>query len=449
MIAGLGSVIDRVTGLFGKTYFLAGFFPVLVLAAVSLLVGYDTSEWVHRQVEAFGGLDAGRQALVSGALLALVATLGFVYWSANPWFRAALQGRMLPEWTREWLTQSQQARLAELEKDLKECEDRVFAFRTLHPDPAPEPEPPAPAADPTPLDRIGRFLAAPFGSHAPPPPPAPAPTPTWMQRLLAARERGEATAPTIGAAPSPGLKREYGEVQACIYGLEPVEPGRLDALCAALEPELAATRVADGSELDRMHVGFYDLATLARARAENARNAALSARRSRFPVNLSTVGPTRMANVSELYRDHSLTHYRLDPEVFWLHLQRCAAADEQFRPILEEARLKLDVSVAMAMAFVLASLSTGFVVGSGHSVWLLVLAAVGFPIAALLFYHATIVNLRVYGEAVTATIDLFRFDVLRALHLPLPADSDAERRLWESLTLSSQLLGDGGFTYEA
>jgi len=34
-----------------------------------------------------------------------------------------------------------------------------------------------------------------------------------------------------------------------------------------------------------------------------------------------------------------------------------------------------------------------------------------------------------YGELLESAIDLHRFDLLRALHLPLPADSEAEQTL--------------------
>lgn len=450
MIPGLGSIVDRVTGLFGKTYFLAGFFPVLVLAAVSLLAGYDSSEWVYRQVNAFRGLDAGRQAVASGALLAAVAALGFVFWSANPWWRALMQGSALRGGIREWLVQDQRDRLMELEVVLRECEDRVFGFRSSHPDPEPEPEPPPCPDEPTLLGAVKKLLF-PGGPGAPEAGAAPAPggpTP-WMDRLRDARAKGDALASPGGAAPSPGLVGKFDRVRAEIGGLKLVDAAALDVLCDGLERELAAAPVSPESELDRLHVEFDDLATRARARAENALNAALSARRSRFPLNLAVVGPTRMANLAELYRDHALTRYRLDPEVFWLHLQRSAAADDRFRPILEEARLKLDVSVAMAAACVLAS-SWAVVVGvAGHSVPVLLLTGVGLPAGALLFYHAAASNLRAYGIAVTATVDLFRFDVLEALHVATPPDSEAERQLWEVLTLSNQLLDTGRVAYRA
>jgi hypothetical protein len=456
MIAGLGSIIDRVAGLFGKTYLLAGFFPVLLLAAVSLLAGYDTSEWIYRQVNAFAGLDVARQALASGALLVAVAMLGFVFWSANPWWRALLQGTALCKPIREWMAQDQQAQLDRLEKDLERWDRRVFAFRTWFPDPEPEPEPEPEAAPPepgpTPLRLLERLLRPVPALPAPPPatvepdPQSAEPTP-WMLRLSAARAKGDALAQAPGVVQMEPLRRAYRDLRVRIRGLKPVGAKALDGLCTLLERELERAPVTARSELDRLHVGFYDLAVHARARVENARNRALSVRRTRFPLDLSAVGPTRMANVAELYRDHALTRYDLDPELLWLQLQHSAAKDEQFRPILEEARLKLDVSVALAVACGLASI-WGLVVGvRGHSLPVLLLTGVGLPAAALLFYRATITNLRVYGEAVTATVQLFRFDVLKALHLPLPPDSDAERRLWHAVTLSDQLLGEEKVTY--
>lgn len=457
MIAGLGSIIDRVTGLFGKTYFLAGFFPVLFLAAISLLAGYDSSAWIYREVSGFRALDTGRQALVSGALLVAVAMLGFIYWSANPWWRAILQGSAFRGGLHDWLVRDQLDRLNSLEAEVKRCEDRVFEFRSLYPDqgpvsvPAPAPEPPPPAASCGLRGAVKCVVSAMVGrGEAEPEPPEPQPDPdaasSWMERLAAARQQGEAGGSSGDATAE--LEQAFAGVRSRIAGRTPLTAEDLDALCVKLESELQATSAAAGSKLDRMHIEFSDLAARARARAENAWIRALSARRIQFPVDLASVGPTRMANVAELYSDYAIKRYQLDPEVFWLHLQRSAAADEKFRPILEEARLKLDVSVAMAMACALGSLWAVAIGVWGHSVPLLLLTGVGLPAAALLFYRATITNLGVYGEAVRATVDLFRFDVLKALRLPLPADSEAERELWEALTLSNQLLGGGKLTYD-
>ncbi|HSU17202.1 hypothetical protein [Longimicrobium sp.] len=467
MIAGLGSIIDRVAGLFGKTYLLAGFFPVLLLAAVSLIAGHDSSEWIYRQVEAFRAMDAGRQALASGALLVVVAMMGFVFWSANPWWRALLQGTALPGFLRRWMSRDQQRQLEKLEADVERSELRVFAFRIAFPDAEPEPEPdPEPALPQAPAPpqsvfaRLARWLFGPPAS----PPPAVLPAAVtagggdgdgdgdgdalpWQKRLSRARAEGDAKTGVAPVAPSAALRKQYDAVRARIRGLKPVEAAELDGLCAKLEKELALAPVAPQKELDNLQVGFSRLAALARARAENEYSRTLSVRRMRFPLDLAAVGPTRMANVAELYRDHALSRYQLDPELMWLQLQHSAAKDEHFRPILEEARLKLDVSVALAMACGVASLWTLWLGFRGHSIAVLLLTGLGFPLAALLFYRATITNLRVYGEAVTATVQLFRFDVLKALHLPLPADSEAERRLWETLTLTDQLLDDGRVTY--
>jgi hypothetical protein len=453
MVLGLGSIVDRVTGLLGKTYLLAGFLPVLLLTAVSLLVGHHVSAWVHGRVEALRGMDAASQALASGALLSAVAVLGFVFWSANPWWRAIFEGSVVPRPLREHLVQNQRRRLGELEAAIDRCEDRVFAFRIRHPERRPEPDlPGAEPAAPGPWpERVFSALLARRTPPEEPPAPAgdepdwPAEPPTWVDRLAAARAAGTARRdPPLG--PPPPLFAMYERLAREVRSLGAVEAGTLDDFCTAMEDRLSAGPVTPGSEPDRLHARFVELADLARARAEHDRNRAISERRIRFPDDLATVGPTRLANAAALYRDGALVRYGMDPEVFWLHLQRAASADEQFRPIIEEARLKLEISVAMAMACALASAGTIGVALRGHSIPLLLLTAL-FPIAAVLFYNAAVTNLRVYGRVVSATVDLFRFEVLRALHLPLPSDSAAERRLWEGLTLSNQLLAEHGVTY--
>lgn len=411
MLSGLGSLIDRVTGLFGKAYLLAGFLPVLLLAGVSLLAGYDASDTVRGFVREFRGMGTAEQALASGALLVSLAVLGFVFWSANPWWRAVMEGDVLPERVRDWMIRSQRDALDLCQKELDEWGTRLFIFRRQHPDQ----DPPAEA----------RFQP-------------------WRIRLLRARQTGGA----MGAPPSTpsnALAAAFDHLRDAMAEVDAVEPATLDPVCNLLEAELAAAPA--GPAMDALHQEFLQMAAEARDRVESAYLRALNERRGRFPLEPRVVGPTGMANVTEIYRNHALKAYGLDTGQFWLHLQRAAAADDRFRPILEEAKLKLDVSVAMTAACVLASLWAVALAFTGTSLAAFLVTAVGMPAAALLFYRASVSNLRAFGEAVRATVDLFRFDVLKALHLALPANSDAERALWEKATWQMQLLGEARVKY--
>ncbi|HEV2147731.1 MAG TPA: hypothetical protein VGR37_10045 [Longimicrobiaceae bacterium] len=415
MIPGLGTVIDRVSGLFGKGYLLAGFFPVLLIGLLSLLAGYDASERVQRDLDRFLALEAGKQALGSAAFLGVVVVVGFVFWSLNSWFRALLQGNILPERMRQWLVEDQKQRLDKMQQELDVCEDQVHEYRLLH------------------------------GRDRPPDVGLP---PTWLARLLAARKAGAATGIESTVRPSPKIQGEFRKVRRLVARLEPVPTEALENLCSRLEEELRKSKVTGGSALDQLHVEFRDLADKAMARAQNLCDRALTHRRSRFPVDLEAVGPTRMANVAELHRNRALNCYSLDTEVFWLHLQRMATADEHFRPILDDAKTRLDVSVAMTIAFAVTALVWAPVLAlRSGSLPLFLLFAVGLPAAAVIAGQTAVVNLRLFGEAVTAAVDLFRFDLLKGMHLKIPADSEVERDLWERLTRRSQLLGKNKLEY--
>lgn len=415
MIPGLGTVIDRVSGLFGKGYLLAGFFPVLVVGLLSLLAGYDASERIHRYLDRFLALETGKQALGSAAFLGFVVVVGFFFWSLNSWFRAFLQGNILPEGMRRWLVEEQKQRLDEMQQELDACEDRVHEYRLQH----------------------GRDR--PTGVDLPP---------AWLDRLRAARKAGAATGIEPTVRPSRPLQAEFRRVRGLVARLEPVPIEALEDLCSQLEVELKKSKVTGGTTLDQLHVEFRDLADKAMARAQNLCDRALTHRRSRFPVDLEAVGPTRMANIAELHRNRALNCYSLDTEVFWLHLQRMATADEHFRSILDDAKTRLDVSVAMTAACAVTALVWAPVLAlRGGSPSLFLLYAAGLPVAAAVAYQTAVVNLRLFGEAVTAAVDLFRFDLLKGMRLKIPADSEAEREIWERLTLRSQLLGENKVEY--
>jgi hypothetical protein len=63
-------------------------------------------------------------------------------------------------------------------------------------------------------------------------------------------------------------------------------------------------------------------------------------------------------------------------------------------------------------------ISVAFLVGYG---WWLTVAAGTFALA-MLSYWAALSAATAYGQAIEAAFDLHRFDLLNALHLPLPAD---------------------------
>jgi hypothetical protein len=56
-------------------------------------------------------------------------------------------------------------------------------------------------------------------------------------------------------------------------------------------------------------------------------------------------------------------------------------------------------------------------------------------VLALISYRAAVAQAQDYGERVRSAIDLYRFDLLKALHQALPETLVEESGLWERLML--------------
>ena len=102
---------------------------------------------------------------------------------------------------------------------------------------------------------------------------------------------------------------------------------------------------------------------------------------------------------------------------------------------LEAAQGRLDFAVA-AFWIHLAVFAAGLLAFPALRAWdpaLLAVSLVGGAIGMIVFYSAALQTLTAYGLQVRATFDLYRLELLDALHLPRPANAQAEYELWSSL----------------
>jgi hypothetical protein len=95
------------------------------------------------------------------------------------------------------------------------------------------------------------------------------------------------------------------------------------------------------------------------------------------------------------------------------------------KEVVDDRRTQLDVACRLSATAAVVGVAT--VPLLARSGWWLALALV--PLAlAWVAYRAAVAAAVVYGEAVRAAFDVHRFDLLAALHLPLPATPVDERR---------------------
>ncbi|MFD4637844.1 hypothetical protein ACFWN2_11050 [Lentzea sp. NPDC058436] len=143
----------------------------------------------------------------------------------------------------------------------------------------------------------------------------------------------------------------------------------------------------------------------------------------RFPRDAHLVRPTALGNVLTAMEDRAGRAYGLDAVVVWPRLY--PVLGEQVRAVVADRRDSLDLAARLSVTLALtAVVSAVLVVRAGW--WLLL--PLGLLVAARLAYRGCVQAAVAYGEAVEAAFDLHRFDLYEALHLPLPADVEAEKQ---------------------
>ncbi|ABW14392.1 conserved hypothetical membrane protein [Parafrankia sp. EAN1pec] len=142
------------------------------------------------------------------------------------------------------------------------------------------------------------------------------------------------------------------------------------------------------------------------------------------------VRPTALGNVLAAMEWQAGEPYGLDAVVTWPRLY--PVLGEPTRLIVTDRRNTLDgaARLSVTMAATAATSAALLLPAAG---WWACLALIPLAIARLAYVGAVRAALA-YSESVRAAFDLHRFDLLTALHLPLPDDPDRERALNQELS---------------
>lgn len=187
------------------------------------------------------------------------------------------------------------------------------------------------------------------------------------------------------------------------------------------------------------------------ARALAAREEA--ARKLRAYPPEAAILATMLGNVLRSAEGRAGSRYGLDAIVVWPRFYPLLS--DKVTAVLDDLRDQLDLASRFCVVFGIATvISLVFLAGHG---WWLTAAAVTLA-GALLSYRAALAAAAAYGQAVEAAFDLHRFDLLTALHLPLPANLTGEvtanqelsrflRQPAEYLTALTQAQRGLNFTY--
>ncbi|MFE0172259.1 hypothetical protein ACFWZ2_08060 [Streptomyces sp. NPDC059002] len=151
-----------------------------------------------------------------------------------------------------------------------------------------------------------------------------------------------------------------------------------------------------------------------------------------YPRNSQLIRPTRLGNLLTAAEEHSYQRYRIDAVIWWPRFT--PVLPQTFRDQLDEALLPLTSLTSLTLSLsVSGGTGTVFLVSSGHGVAAAVLGA-ATALVAVVAYRAALAQAGQYAEAIRATFDLYRHDVLTTMRIAPPDDLVAERRQWEELT---------------
>jgi hypothetical protein len=160
-----------------------------------------------------------------------------------------------------------------------------------------------------------------------------------------------------------------------------------------------------------------------------------SARRSlygEYSRSPKEVMPTRLGNVLRAAEYYPDDRYGADYLILWTRL--APLCPDSFLENMNQFQAALDFLVVAVTGFSLLAVSTSLtaaLTGHGALVFLLCLAG-GFALAHVAYLSAVAAAAEL-GEAMRASFDLYRNELLVRLRWPIPRDPEEERETWEAI----------------
>jgi len=193
-----------------------------------------------------------------------------------------------------------------------------------------------------------------------------------------------------------------------------------------LYDSLAAKSTAASTEFERLGKARID-APFRRAQLISVGEEATRAL-NYLPMLRDNIMPTRLGNMLRRYESQAGSQYRMSALQAVPHLLLIAPPNQV--DYVNDQRSQLDLAVRMTFISIIASATAVFFLWP-YGLWVLI--AVIPYILAYLSYRGSVVAGFHYGAAFDTLINLNRFALYEQLHLPLPADTKAERLTNETM----------------
>ena len=290
----------------------------------------------------------------------------------------------------------------------------------------------------------------------------------WLATLRTARGEGRAKPPLTEPEEDAWPQTTAGEAIAAIRivqeGNEYLEFVQLEAAVGLMASELGAhkseaTGVLTDARFDieaAIQYGLdrreFDVRRLLQERQANYPGVRpTAADQPEGPVANNILAPTLMGNIGRTIGTYALVRYQMDLDIFWTRLQNSLQKDaKDYYAVLQDSKVQVDTMVTLcwtSVVFTVVWLATLLTLPTSTPRQFLTVGILG-TLAVIMFYALACESYRVFADVMRSSVDLFRFQVLKALSIALPADSNNEKALWLRLGNATGFLDTEDFQYK-
>ena len=409
----LGTILEKLQGLFSKNFLIAAFFPVLIAAAVNALLLYAHSAAFHEAADLYlqsesKPLDAATTGMTGLIALGVVA---FLFSILNTRLRETLEGRGWPRLVAAPFVWRQTDRLDAIKREYHEKQGDRTALEQHYP-------------------RWEEQLKAARGAPRPAPHrceyPVGHPVAREMRRLRWRRCLGY-------PIPRERLQTAFGALEAVL---------KAQSVDSAPAQDRDDAKRLDFDQINLLHLVGYAVSQ------SSERIYRLSGEQQFSYPGEALLAPTALGNVAQSIQNYAYTRYRMNIDLFWTRLQK-VMKDDPFHTVLRDAKTQLDCLVALVwFALMTVAVWVPLLALQGHDMRLYLAVAVAGPVAAAALYRLALQNYRAFADLVRAAIDLYRLELLKELKLAQPDTAASEAELWAVLNRRMSYASTVNVAYE-
>lgn len=398
-------ILGKIDGWFGRSFLLARYFPWLLFCLANALIAAIEFEPVRDfLLEEYRNLGSGEKLVNFAIALSAVAVVAFTLSPAVQPITRLLEGRSLPWWITDLLSFGHV-----LKRDRRIARGNALFQRR--------------AKLPASGDVI-RELARDRDEGA------------FMRGVSdpGAIDRAEAAIRPLRTARYLNRPIEVGALEKAIDALS----AALKSNCAEaqrLRPPVDPRAQAQAVTLAALHREMTDqytgLVTYAADIAQSHEAHEFNSYQTLFAK--IEVAPTRFGNDLAALRSYCHTRYGFDFDLLWPRLQ-LVIKDEALLAKLENARIQLDFSIlSLSLSCLFTAIWLAVLGIWGSSLTALLIVVVFGPVMVALWLWIVHESFSAFAETVRGAIDIGRFDLLEALHRPLPKTVGDEHAIWETV----------------